>query len=192
MIVPMLKKPGLNTADRANFRPVYNLTFMSKVIERAVARQLHEHLTAEDLLPRCQSAYRKQHSTETAMLRVLSDATADDRQVTLIALLDLSSAFDFVDHKLLLRRLQYNFGFIDDVLRWMTSFVSGRTQQVSLRSAVVHSSSTVRSSTGVRPRPPPLRPVHCRLEQGHSQSWSAAAPVRGRLSSLCDEIGRWL
>jgi len=67
------------------------------------------------------------------MLRVLSDAltTADDRQVTLIALLDLSSAFDCVDHELLLRRLQYNFGFTDDVLRWMTSFVSCRTQQVS-------------------------------------------------------------
>jgi len=59
------------------------------------------------------------------------------------------------------------------------------------RSAVVHSSSTVRSSTEVRSRPPPLRPVHCRLEQGHSQSWSAAAPVRGRLSGLCDDIGRW-
>jgi len=65
------------------------------------------------------------------MLRVLSDAwtTADDRQMTLIALLDLSSVFDCVDHELLL--LQYNFGFTDDVLRWMTSFVSGRTQQVS-------------------------------------------------------------
>jgi len=67
------------------------------------------------------------------MLRVLSDAltTAEDRQVTLIALLDLSSAFDCVDHELLLRRLQYNLGFTDDVLRWMTSFVSCRTQQVS-------------------------------------------------------------
>ena len=67
------------------------------------------------------------------MLRVLSDAltTADDRQVTLITLLDLSSAFDCVDHVPLLRRLQYNFGFTDNVLRWMTSFVSGRTQQVS-------------------------------------------------------------
>jgi len=51
--------------------------------------------------------------------------------MTLIALLDLSSAFDCVNHELLLRRLQYNFGFTDDVLRWMTSFVSGRTQQVS-------------------------------------------------------------
>ena len=64
IIVPMLKKPGLDTADMANFLPVSNLTFTS----------------------RCQSAYRKRHSAETAMLRVLSDAliTADDRQVTLM------------------------------------------------------------------------------------------------------------
>ena len=67
------------------------------------------------------------------MLRVVSDAltAADARQVTLIALLDLTAAFDCVDHALLLRRLQYNFGFTDDVLRWMTSSVTDRTQQVS-------------------------------------------------------------
>ena len=67
------------------------------------------------------------------MLRVLSDTltAADDRQVTLIALLDLSATFDCVDHELLLRRLQYNFGFPDDVQRGMTSFVSSWTQQVA-------------------------------------------------------------
>ena len=67
------------------------------------------------------------------MLRVLSDAltAADDRQVTLIALLDLSVAFDCIDHELLLRRLQYNFGFTDHVLHGMTSFVSSWTQQVA-------------------------------------------------------------
>jgi len=64
----MLKKPGLDTADMANFLPVSVLTFMSKVTERVVARQLHEFLATEDLLPQCQSAYRKQHSMETAML----------------------------------------------------------------------------------------------------------------------------
>ena len=63
----------------------------------------------------------------------ISDALTadDDRQVTLITLVDLPSAFDCVDHELLLRRLQYNFDFTDDVLRWITSFVSDRTQQVS-------------------------------------------------------------
>jgi len=57
----------------------------------------------------------------------------------LVALLGLSSAFDCVDHELLLRRLQYNFGFTDDVLHWMTSFVSGRTQQVSYNGSTQNS-----------------------------------------------------
>jgi len=66
---------------------------MSKVVDRAVAKQLNEYLTANDLLPRFQSAFRKQHSTETAMLRVLSDAltAADSQRVTLLGLLDLSA-----------------------------------------------------------------------------------------------------
>ena len=107
IVTPLLKRPGLDATDMGNFRPVSNLTFMSKVIERAVARQLNGHLSAEDLLPRNQSAYRKQHSTETALIRVLSDAlaAADRQRVTLLGLLDLSAAFDCVDHTLLLQRL---------------------------------------------------------------------------------------
>ena len=63
-----LKKPGQDAANMANYRPVSNLTFVSKVTERAVASQLNEYLVANDLLPHYQSAYRKRHSTETAML----------------------------------------------------------------------------------------------------------------------------
>jgi len=73
IVIPLLKRPGLDATDMANLRPVSNLTFMSKVIERAMARQLNGHLSAEDLLPRNQSAYRKQHSAETALIRVLTD-----------------------------------------------------------------------------------------------------------------------
>jgi len=68
------------------------------------------------------------------MLRVLSDvlnaADADDQWVTLMGLLDVTAAFDCVDHSLLLKHLQLNFGFVDKVLCWLTSFVTGRTQQV--------------------------------------------------------------
>jgi len=133
IMIPLLKKPGLDATDMANFRPVSNLTFMSKVIERAVARQLNGHLSAEDLLPRNQSAYRKQHSTETALIRVLSDAlaAADRQRVTLLGLLDLSAAFDCVDHTLLLQRLEHQHGLTGVVLQWLTSFVTDRTQQVA-------------------------------------------------------------
>ena len=105
---------------------------MPKVVERGVSVQLNECLQDNGLLPRCQSAYRKQHSTETAMLKVWSDAlvAADRRQVTLLALLDLSSAFDCVDHGILLRRLELHCGLTGSVLDWLASFVQDRTQQV--------------------------------------------------------------
>ena len=70
IVSPLLKKPGLDAADMANYRPVSNLTFVSKVTERAVASQQNVYFIANDLLPRYQSAYHKKHSTETAMLRV--------------------------------------------------------------------------------------------------------------------------
>ena len=110
IVTPLLKKAGLDGSDMSNYRPVSNLSFMSKVVERAVAAQLNEYLLANDLMPRCQSAYRKNHSTETAILRVWSDMlnAADTRQVTLLGLLDLSAAFDCVDHDLLLQRLQHS------------------------------------------------------------------------------------
>jgi len=97
---PLLKKTGVDSADMSNFRPVSNLSFMSKVVERAVVSQLTEYLSANDLLPCLQSAYRKSHSTETAMLRVWSDVlmAADVQEVTLLAMLDLSAAFDCVDY----------------------------------------------------------------------------------------------
>jgi len=71
-------------------------------------------------------------NTETALLRVWSDMLndADTRQVTLLGLLDLSAAFDCVDHDLLLQRLEHGFG-LADVLRWIHSFLSDRTQQVA-------------------------------------------------------------
>ena len=69
-----------------------------------------------------QSAYRSQHSTETALLKVLSDGlTAIDDKVTLLASLDLSVAFDCVDHDILLSRLQSRFGLDGAVLAWMRS-----------------------------------------------------------------------
>jgi len=71
IVTPLLKKTGLNSADMSNFRPVSNLSFMSKVVERAVVSQLTEHLSANDLLPCLQSAYRKSHSTETAIIIII-------------------------------------------------------------------------------------------------------------------------
>ena len=69
-ITPRLKKPDLDPADVKSFRPISNLIVLSKLLERLVARQLLDHVRVHKLLPDLQSAYRAQHSTETAVLKV--------------------------------------------------------------------------------------------------------------------------
>ena len=108
IVTPILKKYDLDPDDVRNYRPISNLTFLSKVIERIVASQLTGYLQENKLFPDLQSAYRQGHSTETALLKIFSDIldAADSAQVTLLGLLDLSAAFDTVDHDILLTRLQ--------------------------------------------------------------------------------------
>ena len=105
VVIPLLKKPGLDTNDLKHFRPVANLPFLSKVLEKIVLRQFQKHLSDNSLLEMHQSAYRKDHSTETAVLSVLDClfVKADARLVSLIALLDLSAAFDTFNHSFFLR-----------------------------------------------------------------------------------------
>src|SRR5260221_633020 len=103
VITPVLKKVNLDPHVASNYRPISNLTFLSKLLERCVHKQILHYLTQNHLVPCLQSAYRKHHSTETALLKVLSDvyAAVDHGEVTLLTLLDLSSAFDTVDHTIL-------------------------------------------------------------------------------------------
>jgi len=106
---------------------------MSKVIERTVVSHLTEYLSANDLLPCFQSAYRRKHSTETALLRVWSDMlmAADSQEVTLLGMLNLSAAFDCVGHAILLQRLRIGAGLTDVVIEWIPFFLSERTQQIA-------------------------------------------------------------
>ena len=112
-MTPILKKPGLHPYDLVNYRPVSNLSFMSKVNERNAYNQMMSYLQENNLMPAKQSAYRKYHSTETALLDIFSDihSAADAGQVTLLGLLDQSSAFDVIDLSILLDRLHFEFGF---------------------------------------------------------------------------------
>ena len=112
IVTPILKKHDLDPEDVKSYRPISNLTFISKVIERIVASQLTGYLQINRLLPDHQSAYRQGHSTETALLKIFSDIldAADSAQVTLLGLLDLSAAFDSVDHDILLTRLRKSYG----------------------------------------------------------------------------------
>jgi hypothetical protein len=131
-ITPLLKKADLDPADVKSYRPMSNLSVLSKLLERIVARQLISYLTVNRLLPELQSAYRAHHSTETAVLKVLADIllAVDSGDLAVLTLLDLSAAFDTVDHSTLLRRLRKSYGFGDAVLSWFASYLDGRSQSV--------------------------------------------------------------
>ncbi len=131
VVLPLLKKPGLDLKIE-NFRPISNLHFVSKLVEQVVANQLQCHLSNNNLLPSVQSAYRKHHSTETALLKVRNDLlmAMNKQHVSLFVLLDLSSAFDTLDHQILLRTLEYDFGIKSVALLWFKSYLSNRSQRV--------------------------------------------------------------
>ena len=137
VVKPLLKKKTMDPSDCKSYRPVSNLPYLSKLLERVVSKQLVEHLTNFQLLDDFQSAYRPGHSCETAVLRVLNDVlcSADKGDVTLLVLLDLSAAFDLIDHQLLLSRLQHEVGMTDTVLAWFRSYLCNRKQHVTVNSS---------------------------------------------------------
>ena len=108
LIRPLLKKPDLDQEILKNYRPIANIPFLAKIIEKVIALQAYSYLETNKLMPPLQSAYRKNHSTETALLRVLNDilTTLDHRQDVVLVMLDLSAAFDTLDHDILISRLR--------------------------------------------------------------------------------------
>ena len=133
-IVPLLKDGSLDPNILKNYRPVSNLTFIGKLIERVVLRRLNEHLTRNDLHCPDQFAYKKNHSTETLLIKIVNDLliATDEKSATVVMLLDLSAAFDTVDHNLLLNILEREIGLRGTVLAWFRSFLTGRTQRIRL------------------------------------------------------------
>jgi len=106
---------------------------MSNVIQRIVAEQTRVHLTECELMPSVQSAYRQGHSTESALMKVIADIldATDHRKVTLMGLLDMSAAFDTVDHEIILWCLKVSYGIDGQALRWLASFLTDRTEVVA-------------------------------------------------------------
>jgi hypothetical protein len=134
VVKPLLKKAGLDPNDFRNYRPVSNLPFLSKILEKLVLRQLVAHLSQFSLLSEHQSAYRPNHSTETVLLSVFNNLldALDKNQAILLLLLDLSAAFDTIDHDLLLHRLQFQFGITGTPLAWIQSYLTERSQSVHI------------------------------------------------------------
>ena len=133
LLRPLLKKRGLDLT-LCNYRPVSNLAYILKIIERVVCDQLTLYTADSDKIEKFQAAYKQGHSMETAMLKVKIDLldAIDQRKVVCLVLLDLSVAFDTVNHDHLLNHLKYRFGVVGTALKWFTDYLKGHTQRVAL------------------------------------------------------------
>ena len=132
VIIPRLKKQHLDPEMLINYRKISTLSYISKLIEKIVAFQLNVHMETNGLHELLQSAYKKYHSTETALIKVNSDilTALDDRGSVLLVLLDFSSAFDTVDHDKLLAILHNRIGITSTALQWFRSYLSDRSDVV--------------------------------------------------------------
>ena len=115
IIFPLIKKQGLDPEILKNYRPVANLSFISKIIEKAIAT----HLINNDIVDNFQSAYKAGHSCETALLRVYNDivTTIGRGNGAMLVLLDLSAAFDTIDHDNLFCILEKYVGICGNALK---------------------------------------------------------------------------
>ena len=137
LIKPLLKNATMDSNMLKSYRPVSNLTFISKLIETAAKSQLMAHFSKHQLLHSNQSAYRPGHSVETALLDIYSTilSALDSGKSCFLILLDLSAAFDTISHVKLLNVMESSFGVSGNALKWIESYLSGRSFKVEARNA---------------------------------------------------------
>ena len=136
-VTPLLKKPTLDPAQPSSYRPISNLSSIGKILERLAMARLRPHITScSNFSPR-QSAYRPSHSCETMLLGLTNDlfTSIGNRRAQCLCTIDLSAAFDTVDHQILSERLKTDFGIGGEVALWLRSYFTNRSQIVRIGSA---------------------------------------------------------
>ena len=133
IIRPLLKKLGLELIT-FNYRPVSNIPFLSRVLEKIVLARYNDHCDRYNLIPSFQSAYRPKHSCETSMVKLVNDLlwSMERKEATAVAVIDLSATFDMVDHNILIDLLHETFGIGDKALRWFQSYLENRYCKVKI------------------------------------------------------------
>lgn len=136
IIFPLIKDMDniIDKDNMKNYRPVSNLLFVGKLIERIVSAQLDKHMKTNDLEKDYQFGYKSGHSCETLLLKVVNDLlmACDNNLPTILILLDLSAAFDTIEQKICLEILHDDIGVEGVALKWFESFLIGRTQKVKI------------------------------------------------------------
>ena len=138
VVTPLIKKPNLPSNDLKNYRPVSGLSFISKLVEHVVAKQLLEHIHVHNLDNPYQSAYKAGHSTETALLYIKNEVhlSLSRGETTALVWLDLSAALNTINHSTLLSCLRNWFGVGGCVLKWFTSYLTDRYQSIKIGSTL--------------------------------------------------------
>jgi hypothetical protein len=157
MVTPLIKKPNLDPNNLSHHRPISNLNNISKILEKLFLSRLQPHVLTSPNFNPYQSAYRRNHSTETALLCTLDHVfhSAKDHKSTILVSLDLSAAFDTIDHSILLNRLRSTFGISGTALQWITSYLTNRSQYVKIG----NSSSNLKASISGVPQGSVLGPL---------------------------------
>ena len=136
VILPLIKELNsmTDTDEYKNYRPVSNLLFIGKLVERVVDIRLQEHLDKNKLNIKEEYGYKQDHSTELLLTWVTNNLleACDNNVPSVVLLLDLSAAFDTVDHEKLLAILEFEIGITGVALKWFREFLTNRTQKVRI------------------------------------------------------------
>ena len=134
IIKPLLKKHGLELVT-SSYRPVSNLPFLSKLLEKCVIDRFNEHCGLNNLLLDYQSAYRKWHSCKMLLLKLVNDIlwVMESECICPMMAIDNSAAFDTVNHSILLAVLEHNFGLTGAVLDWYNSYLCPSSCKVKIK-----------------------------------------------------------
>ena len=135
-VVQPLPKPGLDPAIFANYRPISKLPFFTKILEKIVCSQPMDFLNQQNILEIFQSGFKTLHCTESVLLRIFNDIFLATASGHCVVLLDLTAAFDTVEHEILIAHLEQWVGISGTALQWFRSYLSHQTFCVSLDNSV--------------------------------------------------------
>ena len=186
-VTPLLKKPGLDITDFKNVWPITNLTTISKIIERLALQRLRPYLAPSQNYCRLQSAYFTGQSTKTALVKIVDYILGHIDGVSVVTLvsLDISAAFDMVDHNVLLERLSVEFGVTGAARDWIASYLRSRSFFRSHRTIIIqHLFIECRRPSGISTRSDTFYSVCLTHRSSHREFWHRVPWLRRQHSTV--------